>query len=918
MLTLQRPETTLQSTPERPVRRWQAPKSRIERNANARYFALLALIFAAALAVRLIFNHCQPYLLLTIAGDAHEYLTNANALLSLKTNIGSTLEILLGSLLGFATPADVAQVRQALEPLKGLSLSGPSFPAFLALCFAVSNQAALVTNSNVVIIGQCLLSAFTGVLVAKTAEYCFDRRTAVFAGLLAAFYPALILHTQRICTETFGAFLVAVACCIVARGFVARNSPWLTVVLGFSLVALQLTRPLMVILTLATVAAVWLQRKKPFDLLPLFVGVALAIAPWLAFTKVVYGKADATVDRAAYYNLFVGNDMSTRGWPAYPYNVQPLGKQADIRDLVKVVPFNKPGWYSLLLDKPVRFLKFPCNDFRVPFFGAGFAEQVVLHQLYLMLAAIGALLGLTISARHAPENPQLAARLFLLATIAIHCGYFLFDTVGRYNLTAMPEIIVFSAAGLLVMAELGLRAGSVAIIGCTAAILVLANINVIPLLMPIFQNAAACFIAGCIMKLAAAFALSLSLWKAIPFLNVDGRKARLSIKIGAACLILLFALPLRSHGRWFEWSHAATSAEPVRQSFALPPDFDSDSRQWFLMIDTDRAHDLSENTVISINGQRLDSPVIPSLALIQDFHFLDRLPDGRYQREIERIFDTFARAAARNASDLRQWQVIAIPQEVAQSMGRSGRADVTVTPAQSCTVYGAYTLRKGMADMPGCNQYSWDKCFYGVENNRGFSDMRYDQRIREDYGLHRKNDLSSEPGLQNGRFNICLMHAQKPDSASRLNRHRLKMIESVELSDPSSPSFAHKFDRLPPFGARDLWAVRLTGQLKTSLPNGHVRLSVTGSSLNGAEQIQYVSPWAVRDYSAAEGFVPFALTMPIEPSRLPGSKLREIDVNALAFTWPASTPATTATLKNLKLEIFSMPSNPPTSLFGVH
>src|SRR5690606_19860099 len=123
-------------------------------------------------------------------------------------------------------------------------------------------------------------------------------------------------------------------------------------------------------------------------------------------------------------------------------------------------------------------------------------------------------------------------------------------------------------------------------------------------------------------------------------------------------------------------------------------------------------------------------------------------------------FDALMRASERTNADLRQWYVAPIPKAVLEESvaNHHGRLELCLSPANDesvGSVYGAYARgRKSAVSIPSISLLSWEKAFYGVENQYGLTDSRYDLRLSSSMSEPSlvsnsgKSDLSSMPGRQ--------------------------------------------------------------------------------------------------------------------------------------------------------------------------
>ena len=170
-------------------------------------------IFAIAFCLRVWYafsvNHTRTYAI----GDAYEYLNDAQALQSLPSLIKQLMPLALPIISSTATPAMVHKVQTLLQPLSGLSASGPVFPTFLLASYAVCGAKFNLNNPVPPVLWQCFISALSSMLTALIARRAFGFTVGCIGGILAALYPPFIINSGQLSTETFSTFLL----CLVVR-----------------------------------------------------------------------------------------------------------------------------------------------------------------------------------------------------------------------------------------------------------------------------------------------------------------------------------------------------------------------------------------------------------------------------------------------------------------------------------------------------------------------------------------------------------------------------------------------------------------------------------------------------------------------------------------------------------------------------
>ncbi len=155
-------------------------------------------VLALALGIRLWFNFATVHANACASADASEYLRYADAL----------AKIIAGQ-----THGPIA------APLKEFVITGPSLPVFLLLASALAGQPFDPTNSAIALTAQSMISALTAGLIYLLARTLYDSKTALRAGIFAAFYPAFIVNSGRLYSETLATFIECLAVLLLVRGF---------------------------------------------------------------------------------------------------------------------------------------------------------------------------------------------------------------------------------------------------------------------------------------------------------------------------------------------------------------------------------------------------------------------------------------------------------------------------------------------------------------------------------------------------------------------------------------------------------------------------------------------------------------------------------------------------------------------------
>jgi 4-amino-4-deoxy-L-arabinose transferase-like glycosyltransferase len=736
-------------------------------------------VFALALVIRLWFNFATNHPNAYASCDAAEYLRYADALSKVISGHSSL---------------------PMAEALKEFVITGPALPVFLVLASALSFQPFDPANSAVPLVAQSLISALTAALIYLIARRLYEGKTALTAGIIAAVYPAFIVNSGRLYSETFATFIECLAVFLLVRGFfAARALPLTNFVLGASVVVGQLTRSAMILLTAVSLPIVFLQglfssaterpnwRGAGVRVALALAGVAFILCPWFIFEKAAYNKMTMSVDRVGHYNLFIGTNTATQGFLSYPY---PDGRGIEEKSFLALInraaKQSPARFFKLIMDKPARLLKSPWNDFRCPIGPFEYQIQVALHQIILLLSIVGIALACVV--QPASENePTLPAnkiwgRLSLLLAFGLNLPYLAFITVPRYNLTAMPFLIVFAAAGLTTAIYL-IRTFPLAKAPKALPIFALClfvflrddpkdafNIGHEPIASVVLVQGQD-FIAKGIISVAFGLAFYLSIYFCLSLLSGYKKTAAALTSVLAVATLPLLAIPQRANGRpgesilTFERpGECLEGTIPLPRQGAGTPDLTK--AKCYLLLDVDDATIFNGKFDLTVNGQKMTGPLIPGISALDDWHYLKPRANNQAYLECAYIYDCMTQPAGITNLDLRQWFYLPLRQEAVAEAQRRGCLNVSIKHKVEgpTKIFGA-ALAKDHAYIPSRAIYSWEKAFYGVENDSGLTDSRFDEKVPLRASKWHMNYEKASEDLGNFDLNLRLL-ALKDDSTA--------------------------------------------------------------------------------------------------------------------------------------------------------
>lgn len=903
-----------------------------KKSAALRYKLTLVGIFIAALGIRLWFNFAADHPNCAGCCDASEYVRNAAALSSMLSLPQEFWHKFFSCALGTASPADLESVRAYMSGLKEVYQAGPVFPIFLTL--SLSAAGFLFSNNplGAPVLVQSILSAAACCLIADFTGKAWSRKAGYIAAVIAAVYPGFVINSGRLYTESFATFLVCVMLALVVHGFFStKNVAPRALLLGFLSACLQLTRSILVIASLCMVPIMFVQQRKngwKSGVAALLVGFACVVVPWVSFQHVAFDKGGIVVDRVGNYNLFIGSNTETQGWLTFPYpDGHGIEKKSLPNLLAQSYKVSPSRFIRLMLDKPARLFQMPWNDFRTSMGVFDVGSQSLFHQLIMLFAGLGLLVGLfTNVERESPSRAQIYARLVLLGFAALHLVYVLFITVPRYAVTAMPCIIAFAAAGIVsltgLLATERTREIAIRIVVASLAFWLVLHTNFVQPMMDLGITTSAVSALGIqsLAKLSLLAILLFSIWLGLEKVSGYRRIARILATVCFVLAIPLVVLPGRVAGRWYEWQKPI-KAEPVTQTLAIPERLPN--QQAYLMVDTDGISSLAAANV-TVNGKKLNGPIIPGLAVAQDYSALRHVVNGKVTWEGENIFNYMTKPADSSNSELRQWFLIPIPADVIAHA--RGKLNVSLSRNSEALddivgiIYGSFNHNKQLY-IPSVKVYSWEKAFYGVENEAGLSDPRLDESI------HVPLAATAEP-------NIRLLVAPKPqpaidspsastDSTDGSASPEVSLLKQVSLNAIElTPKISNKpfsISAVPTSGRDDLWIVRTSGSIKSD--NATARPSMQLRAIcGGAEPAQYESPWTPNFLWTSKNWTHFEISVPIAPGQLPGG-IKQLQgdfvYNVPKWKTDGAVPTDDVQLKDVKVEIIKLPGNPLSRGFSI-
>ncbi len=916
----------------------------------------LIAIFALALGIRSWFAFADGHSAIVFSCDASEYLRDARGLAQLLTNSPNWTETirLLGNSL---STQEAVQLRQQFAPVKELAIAGPIFPLGLLISFASFGLPVAQTNWHAPVIFQIVISALTCTLIAYIGKFAWNKNSGIAAGIITALYPGFIVNSIRMYSESFSCFLL---CAVVALAIpvLSKNGMFHSLTAGACLAFLQLTRSVMVLVTGLTFAlTAWLSpgRSRILRLTGLLLGMAIVFAPWLLFQQLAFGKSSLVVDRVGHYNLFIGTNISTNGYLSYPYpdgrGIEKLSYGTLVGAQIKESPIR---FARLMLDKPLRLLKFPWNDFRTPIGPFGMPPQVVFHQLMLAFAAIGAALCLFEKTETAG---RLRLKLLLASLLGMHAVYLAFITVPRYNLTSIPFIALFAGAGLVTVASAICKSktenadsnlsSSAAIALCSAIGLSMffARIDWFStILVPLNASPVVAFAVTSAIKALPLIAFFTVLFITASQLKENYRHVKWVSVALALVTVPLCSLPFHSHGRNNEWTLSSGSAHVAKQFIPLPAEkLESlKTRDCLIIVDSSNWQGIGNGARLLVNGVELKGAAFPLMPFTQNLsETKSRGATSKVEQhylECEDIYSSLTAAAGGGNLDLRQWFAIPIPAQVIETVIRQDEPGLTIEleqkPSSGSELFGIFVDAKDKeVRIPSVARFSWEKAFYAVEEEKGFTDSRYDDRIAISKPTHLRTSGDTTDWIRIPHIRLliappapALVSPEKEEDTTV--RVELNVTSSSDANTGQASISAKQLEDAVFKGGTMVASVtaKITSK-ETEAKNLPVAFSATFQSTDeSGRQHRYRSPWVPTSVVTSPGSNTYSFSLPFNKAALPG-RLDSITVQCtpggvasgtdfFGVNGPTRSRIPSGTLDekhhldSLTLNVFSIKSNP--------
>ncbi len=697
-------------------------------------------------------------------GDAFYFLNTGNSLLALIQQSHSFPE-LISTLVAQHNPALTGlNTMMSLSLADRLLIDGPVYPTHLALVewvMRINTQAPIFDSLCLPLsLFNSIIDSVSCLLIYRLSRIAFDKRTGLIAGIIFALYPPAIINTQHCYSEPYAYFILLFflnACFDDSTEKKRSIFSWFLV--GMLAALTMLAKPIFVLIPpmfgayFLELALIEKRRVQVKQLVPLFVGLSIFLGPWLWFTHAVTGNFSIFVSRAPSYNLYLGNQLATDGWRAWPETELIPSDTKKATEAILQQASHKPlKFIALELKKLARLWVGVWNEYQYSLFGISLELQTIWHDLLLLLGGLGTLLVLIGRKRF---SHQWNCAFVMGGIIGLHYLYCAFEPISRYNITAMPLVIVFASyamsharANRLMLPSLMTVAYAVFLFSILArayvlkplfaGLLTIEQMSLLPWIQAVIWI--------CLFIILVLFAKR---WLDRAFEDAGARRisnlALGVISVGSAFVVLACVVADPS---WREWSRSLKNrSESAMQTIELPGlNGEIPSPTSYILVDLTSTASLPP-VLLNLNGEQQLHPPLP-WAIVRGVSPIAL-----------QVLSIQGQGMGKDLKTFRQWWAFPVP---TSSLHFGGTNIVSLSPGvdqlnDNLSFYGDYVSKiNGTMRQPSFTRISWPKGFATYDH--------LDSRVYEPIGFKGKINGIAQRGAQY-RIRIVVPFAKTPASA---------------------------------------------------------------------------------------------------------------------------------------------------------
>jgi 4-amino-4-deoxy-L-arabinose transferase-like glycosyltransferase len=320
-----------------------------------------------------------------------------------------------------------------------LFISGPLYPAYLAAVFLVGfgSDFATVRILNSVIDGICL------VLLMMIAFELFGRRTSILGGILYLVYFPFFILCGMVSPEPITVLLILNTFLFLLQWHKTGGKKYIYLA-GVALGLLVLAKPTATLLFVPFAAGYFYDCRRNLkeaasNLGRAAIPFALIVAPWLLITSLYFGQISIRDPRYSEANFRSSSSIKFEG-----YDLDVVEKDFWISPVAQKIVSDPLGYGGLLVKKFFRLWAQPYNDFKSTFLWSD-KSGGYFHLLIVITGMFGVFLYIV--------NHQKGLIYLLLLPAYYSLVHMILHSLARYNVNAMPVMIVAAAAVLSKIAE---------------------------------------------------------------------------------------------------------------------------------------------------------------------------------------------------------------------------------------------------------------------------------------------------------------------------------------------------------------------------------------------------------------------------------------------------------------------------------
>lgn len=344
----------------------------------------------------------------------------------------------------------------------------PAYPIFLSFIYSIFGH-----RYSVVRLIQVVINALTCLIVYFIGKDIFGAKVGVIAALIVSIYPAFIVYTGHILTETLFTFLLAVSIFTLIKAIKQGLLRWY-IITGLILGLAILCKAALIVFPFVASGLILIilkeNKKKVLYVFCMIFAVLLTMLPWTVRNYKVF-HAVIPIRTGSGFNLWFGSYLpwegkNLAGEGGYPeirikfIGTEPLKSlvkgltpvEADkvlMQESIKNIKNNSAGYIKLSLKRIPRLWIHPIGEGlireRSKFLSV---VLVMLHYILLLLSLVGMVLAL--------RNFKIFILALPMTLVVIYFTVIYSVTYAhpRYHFPVLAYVILFSSSGLVSLFEL--------------------------------------------------------------------------------------------------------------------------------------------------------------------------------------------------------------------------------------------------------------------------------------------------------------------------------------------------------------------------------------------------------------------------------------------------------------------------------